>query len=54
MRISGSTLFAITTIVGVWASIWPRFSLPIAFTSVVVLAVMLWCDLKLGPPHPPA
>jgi hypothetical protein len=54
MRLSASTLFAMATIVGVWAKVWPRVSLEIATASVIVLGMMLWADFKLKPRRPQA
>jgi hypothetical protein len=54
MRISGSTLLAISIIGGVWAKVWPNVSLPIAFGSVFVLALMISCDLTLVRRRPPS
>jgi hypothetical protein len=53
MRISASTWSALATICGVWVTIWPRFSLPIAVASVLVLALLVWVD-KFGRPRPRA
>lgn len=52
MKISASTLSAFATLAVVWASVWPNIGLPIAAASFVVLAFMLFCDWKLGPPPP--
>lgn len=52
MKISGATLSALVTLAVVWASVWPNIGLPIAAASFLVLAFMLFCDWKLGPPPP--
>jgi hypothetical protein len=53
MKISASTWSALATICGVWVTIWPRFSLPIAVASAIVLAILVWVD-TFGRPRPRA
>jgi hypothetical protein len=48
MKVSNSTLSAFATIAVVWVGVWPNVGLPIATASFLVLALMLYCDWKLG------
>jgi hypothetical protein len=54
MKLSAYTLLAIAFTCYVWVIAWPDVIRPATLVGVAVVAFLVWCDLKLERPRPPA
>jgi hypothetical protein len=54
MKLKAYTILAIALTCYVWTIAWPHVVRPATMVGVAVVAFLVWCDLKLARPRPPA